>query len=190
MSFGKGVLVFLAVVVVAALALGGCAYSGYKSVIRMDESVKGAWADVEVVLQRRFDLIGNLVETVKGYATHEQELLQGIADVRKSYVGAGSTAEKAKAATAMEGYLSRLLVISENYPQLRASENFHALQVELEGSENRIAEKRRRYNDAVRVLNSYIRAWPGSMYAGWAGAGKAEYFEAGEEAQAAPKVKF
>ena len=190
MSAGKAILIFLGVLVFVALILGGCAYSGYKHVIGLDESVKNTWADVEVVLQRRFDLIGNLVETVKGYAAHEKELLQGIADVRKSYVGAGTTADKAKAATAMEGYLSRLLVISENYPQLRASENFHALQVELEGSENRIAEKRRRYNDAVNQLNAYIRAWPGSMYAGWTGAQKAEYFKAGEQAQEAPKVKF
>jgi LemA protein len=172
------------------VCIGGCGYSGYRKTIRLDADVQGAWADVEVVLKRRFDLIPNIVETVKGYAKHEKELLQGIADVRKSYFNAGSRAEKAKAAGAMEGMLSRLLVLRETYPDLKANQNFRALQVELEGTENRIAEKRKAYNSAVRALNGYIRAWPGSMYAGWTGVEKAEYFEAGEEAQETPKVEF
>jgi len=190
MSAGKAILIFLVVLIVIALGIGGCAYSGYKRTIALDESVKSAWADIDVVLKRRFDLIPNVVETVKGYAKHEQQLLQGIADVRKTYFSANTTAEKAQAATTLDGMLSRLLVLRETYPELKANENFRALQIELEGTENRIAEKRKRYNDAVRDLNSYIRAFPGSMYAGWSGVRKAEYFEAGEGAQEVPKVKF
>jgi LemA protein len=190
MSAGKIVLVFFGILVVAAAVVGGCGYGGYKHTITLDEAVKSHWADVEVVLQRRFDLIPNVVETVKGYASHEKEVLQGIADVRKSYVGAGPIADKAKAAGELEGYLSRLLVISENYPQLRASENFHALQVELEGTENRIKEKRLSYNAAVKELNAYIRAFPGSLYAKWADVKPGAYFEAGAGAKEAPKVKF
>ena len=190
MSAGKMVVIFFVVLGIAALAVGGCAYGGYRHTIALDEAVKSNWADVEVVLQRRFDLIPNVVETVKGYATHEKEVLQGIADVRKSYTGAATVADKAKAAGELDGYLARLLVISENYPQLRASENFHALQVELEGSENRIKEKRLGYNAAVKGLNSYIRAFPGSTYAKWAGVQPGVYFEAGAGAKEAPKVKF
>ncbi len=190
MSASKVILISLAVLLLGVLIAGGCAYGGYKSVIGQDESVQSAWADVEVVLKRRFDLIPNIVETVKGYATHEKDLFQGIADVRKSYFGAGTRAQKAKAAGALEGMLSRLLVLRETYPDLKANQNFRALQVELEGSENRIAEKRNRYNGAVKALNSNIRAFPGSLYAGWLGVEKAEYFEAGEAAKEAPKVKF
>ena len=145
MTAGKAILIFLAVVVVIGLGLGGCAYSGYRQTITLDESVKSSWADVEVVLKRRFDLIPNVVETVKGYAKHEQQLLQGIADVRKSYFNATTTAEKAQAAGTLDGMLSRLLVLRETYPELKANENFRALQIELEGTENRIAEKRNRY---------------------------------------------
>lgn len=190
MTAGKAILLFLVVVIVVAIGLGGCAYGGYRRTIALDESVKSSWSDVDVVLKRRFDLIPNVVETVKGYAKHEQQLLQGIADVRKSYFNASTTAEKAQAAGALEGMLSRLLVLRETYPELKANENFRALQIELEGTENRIAEKRKRYNDAVKSLNSYIRAFPGSTYARWAGVQKAEYFQAGEAAQEAPKVAF
>jgi LemA protein len=190
MSASKVLLIVLVVLLGGALLVGGCAYSGYKSTARLDEQVHGAWADVEVVLKRRFDLIPNIVETVKGYATHEKELFQGIADVRKSYFSANSMSEKAKAAGALEGMLSRLLVLRETYPDLKANENFRALQIELEGTENRIAEMRKRYNGAVKTLNAHVRVFPGSLYAGWVGAQKAEYFEAGEAAQEAPKVSF
>ncbi|MFH1419956.1 MAG: LemA family protein [Planctomycetota bacterium] len=190
MSASKVILIFLGVVVLIGLGIGGCAFSGYKATIRYDEEVQQSWADVEVVLKRRFDLIPNIVETVKGYAKHETELLQGIADVRKSYFGADTRAEKAKAAGALEGMLSRLLVLRESYPDLKANQNFRALQIELEGTENRIAEKRKRYNAAVKMLNSHIRVFPGTMYASWTGVQKAEYFEAGEAAQETPKVKF
>lgn len=190
MSAAKVVLIIFVLLIVVGLGLGGCAYSGYKRTIQLDESTKSAWADVEVVLKRRFDLIPNVVETVKGYAKHEQSLLQGIADVRKSYFAANTVAEKAQAAGALDGMLSRLLVLRETYPELKANENFRTLQVELEGTENRIAEKRRRYNEAVKTLNAYIRAFPGSMYARWTGVEKAEYFEAGEGEKEVPQVKF
>ena len=190
MNATKAILLFLVVLIGGGLLVGGCAFSGYKSTITMDEVVNKSWADVEVVLKRRFDLIPNVVETVKGYASHEKELLQGIADARKAYTGAANAGDRMKANNALDGFLSRLLVIQERYPELKANENFRALQVELEGTENRIAEMRKRYNDAARQLNSYIRAVPGSIYASWAGVEKADYFEAGEEAKEAPKVTF
>lgn len=190
MSAGKAILMFFGVILLGALLAGGCAYGGYKHTIGLDEGVKSSWADVEVVLKRRFDLIPNVVETVKGYAKHEQELFQGIANVRQSYFTASTPADKAKAATGLEGALSRLLVLQEKYPELKANESFRTLQVELEGTENRIAEKRKRYNDHVRDLNAYVRAFPGSIYAGWSGVKSAEYFEAGEAAKETPKVKF
>lgn len=189
-SMAKMFLLFLVVVVGGAVLVGGCAYSGYKKTITLEEGVKSSWADVEVVLKRRFDLIPNIVETVKGYASHEKELLQGIADARKAYTGAATAGDKMKASNALDGFLGRLLVIQERYPELKASDNFRALQVELEGTENRIAEMRKKYNERARQLNSYIRAFPGSLYAGWSGAKSADYFEAGEAANEAPVVAF
>jgi len=181
---------FFVALFVGAILVGGCGYSGYRRTISMDEGVKSAWADVEVVLKRRFDLIPNIVETVKGYAKQEKDLLQGIANARANYTGAASVAEKAKASSQLEGFLSRLLVIQERYPELKSNQNFRDLQVTLEGTENRIGEMRKRYNDAAKSLNEYIRALPGSMYAGWFSVKPAEYFQAGEEAKEAPKVKF
>ena len=186
----KGLGLLLALLIGGAVLAGGCAFSGYRNTIALDERVKSSWGDVEVVLKRRFDLIPNLVETVKGYAKHEKELLQGIADARKAYTGAATVGEKAQAASQLDGFLSRLLVIQERYPELKANENFRSLQVTLEGTENRIGEMRKRYNDSVNDLNSYIRAFPGKFYASWAGVKPATYFEAGEAAKEAPKVTF
>lgn len=190
MNAMKLIGVAVVVLVIGAVLLGGCAYTGYRQTISMDENVKKAWADIEVVLKRRFDLIPNLEQTVKGYAKHEKDLFQGIADARKSYTGAATPADKLKADASLGSALSRLLVIQERYPELKANENFRSLQVELEGSENRIAEMRKRYGDAVRALNAHIRPFPGSLYASWAGVKPAEYFEAGEQAKDAPKVNF
>jgi len=190
MNAMKVIMGFFVVLFLGALLIGGCAYGGYKHTITLDENVKKAWSDVEVVLKRRFDLIPNIEETVKGYARHEKDLLQGIADVRKSYTSAATPADKLRADASLGSVLSRLLVIQERYPELKANENFRALQVELEGSENRIAEMRKRYGDSVRALNAYIRAFPGSLYAGWANVKPAEYFEAGEAAKEAPRVNF
>jgi LemA protein len=171
---------------------GGCMfYASYKTAISLDESVKKTWADVEVVLKRRYDLIPNIVETVKGYAKHESQTLQSVIAARNQGVGAASPAEAAKASTALTGAMRSLInVVNERYPELKANENFRALQIELEGTENRVAEMRRRYNDGVRQLNTHIRGPIGSIAAGWAGVEKAEYFEADEAAQETPKVDF
>lgn len=190
MSALKGIMIFVLVVVVGAVLAGGCAYGGYKKTIAMDESVKSSWGDIDVQLKRRFDLIPNIVSTVKGYATHEKELFEHIADARSAYTGATSVNDKAQAASRLESALSRLLVIQEKYPDLKANENFRSLQVTLEGTENRISEMRKRYNDNVRELNAYIRAFPGSLYASWSGVKPATYFEAGEASREAPKVQF
>lgn len=183
-------LAFFVVLLVFALIIGGCAYSGYNKAIRLDENVGNKWAQVENVLQRRFDLIPNLVETVKGYASHEKEIFTDIAESRTKYFQAGGRAEKVAAANGFERALSRLLFLQERYPELKAQANFLDLQAQLEGTENRIAVERMRYNDAVRDLNAYRRSLLGRVFAGWAGVGPAEYFEVSEEAKQAPKVDF
>ena len=141
-------------------------------------------------MRRRYDLIPNLVETVKGYAAHEEEIFKAVAESRTKYFSAGSREEKLDAAAGVERALSRLLLLRETYPELKAQANFLALQDELAGTENRIAVERKRYNDAVRELNTFCRSLLGRIYAGWAGIEPAKYFEAPEEAQAAPRVDF
>ena len=183
-------LAFIAVLVLFALIVGGCAYSGYHKAVRYDESVDAAWAQVENVLQRRYDLIPRLVETVKGYAQHEQKLFTEIAEARTKYFQAGTRGEKVQAANGLEGLLSRLLVLREAYPELKAQEGFLKFQDELAGTENRIAVERMRYNEAVRALNTFRRGILGRVYCGWAEVEAAEYFEAPKEAQQAPEVKF
>lgn len=191
MNLSKIILVFLAVVVLAGLIAGGCALSGYNRAIALDEGVKNAWAQVENQLQRRYDLIPNAVEAVKGYAKHEKELFEKIASTRQAYFQPSATAaEKIRAANAMEGLLSRLLVLRETYPELKANEGFLKFQDQLEGTENRLSVERKRYNDAVRDLNGYIRGMPGRFFAGLAGVSTAEYFESAEGAKDAPKVSF
>jgi len=177
-----GVLVLIGVLIVV---------SGYNKAVGLDEAVQARWAQVDTVLVRRFNLIPNLVETVKGYAAHEKELFKHIADTRTKYFQPGaSVAQKAQAASELQGALSRLLLLSEAYPQLKANENFLKLQDQLEGTENRIAVERKRYNDAVRTLNTYARTIFGRFVCGLADVEKAEYFEAAEEQKAPPKVKF
>ncbi len=188
-KIGTGVIVLI---VLAALLLGGffVVWGGYNKAIRLDEAVQERWAQVETVLVRRFDLIPNLIETVKGYATHEKELFEHIADVRTKYFQAGSIGEKAKNASQLQGFLSRLLLLREQYPQLKANQNFLKLQDQLEGTENRIAVERKRYTEAVRAVNTYARSFFGRSFCSMAGVGKAEYFEATEQQKAPPKVKF
>jgi len=189
----KGCLIVLgivAAVVVLALIVIGVVKKGYDTAVSKSEAVKGAWAQIDTQLQRRYDLIPNLVETVKGYAKHEQELFTHLADARKAYFAAGSVGEKAKAATRMESAISRLLLLTENYPELKASENFMKLHDSLEGTENRIAVARTRYNDAVKDLNTYVRTFFGRFFAALARVEKGEYFEIGEKAKEAPKVEF
>jgi LemA protein len=189
-SVATVLLVVLIVIVALALVGGGCAISGYNKAIRYEETVSEKWAQVENVLQRRFDLIPNVVETVKGYAAHEKGIFTDIAEARTKYFNAGSASEKAAAATGFERALSRLLMLKETYPQLKADQSFLALQAQLEGTENRISVERKRYNEAVKALNTYHRSFFGRMFCGWAGVESAEYFEAPEEAQAVPKVDF
>ena len=164
--------------------------SGYDNVIAMDENVKGSWAQVENQLKRRYDLIPNLVETVKGYAGHEKELFENIANARTQYFQAKSPKGKIQASNRLEGFLSRLLVLREAYPQLKANESFLKLQDSLEGTENRIAVERKRYNEAVQLLNTYIRTFFGRFFATLAGVSSAEYYEIPEAEKEAPKVKF
>jgi LemA protein len=163
---------------------------GYDNVVAMDENVKGKWAQVENQLKRRYDLIPNLVETVKGYASHEKELFENIAEARTKYFQAGSVKGKVAAANKLEGFLSRLLVLRETYPDLKANQSFLKLQDSLEGTENRIAVERKRYNDAVQMLNTYIRTFFGRFFATFAGVSNAEYYEIPEAEKEAPKVKF
>ena len=191
MNFAKIIAVVLVLVLVGGLLMGGCVYSGYKKAIRLDENVQAAWAQVDNVLQRRFDLIPNLVETVKGVAKQETDLFQGVAKARSGYRSAKTTAEKAKAASMLEAALSRQInIVVERYPEMKSNESFLKLQDSLEGSENRLAVERKRYNEAVRMLNVFCRGPLGRLYASLAGVEKAEYFKTDEAARETPKVDF
>lgn len=165
-------------------------WGGYNKAVRFDEAVQGNWAQVENQLTRRFDLIPNLINTVKGYAKHEKELFENIADAKTKYFQAKGIPAKAKAATQVEGFLSRLMLLQESFPILKANENFLKFQDQLEGTENRIAVERMRYNEAVRRLNTYNRSFFGRFFCSMTGVGPAEYFEVPEEKKAVPKVEF
>ena len=181
------IVIFLVVIVlIPFLYLKGT----YNSLVTMDESVKGAWAQVENQLQRRYDLIPNLVETVKGYATHEREVFVQVTEARSKVGGASSIPGKIEANNQLSAALSRLLVVVERYPELKANTNFIRLQDELAGTENRIAVERRRYNEAVRAYNIKIRRFPTNLIAGMFGFEKAAFFEVPQERQEAPQVKF
>jgi len=190
MSIGKILGVFLLVLIGGAVLLGGCVYSGYNQAIGLDEAVKNSWAEVDNQLQRRFELIPNIVETVKGIAAQEKDIYLGVAEARKSYFQSDTVREKAQAANAFESALSRLLVLQEKYPDLKSNESFLKLQDTLEGTENRLTVARQRYNETVRSLNTFSRKLLGRLYASLAGVEKAEYFETSEEAKTAPKVSF
>jgi LemA protein len=186
----KAVLIVLGVIVVFA---GGAIMYGvgeYNKTVAMDEQVKSQWAQVENQLKRRYDLIPNLVEVVKGYATHEKELFEHIADARTKYFQAPTTKDKIAASGQLEGVLSRLLVLQETYPQLKANESFLKLHDDLAGTENRIAVERMRYNDTVKVLNTYRRSVFGKFFASLAGVNEAQYYEVPQAEKEAPKVKF
>src|SRR3989338_2819206 len=164
--------------------------SGYNNVVSMDENVKGKWAQVENQLKRRYDLIPNLVETVKGYAAHERELFEHIADARTKYFQATTVKDKIDTSNQLEGVLSRLLLLQERYPELKANESFLKLQDSLEGTENRISVERKRYNEAVQMLNTYIRTFFGRFFAALAGVSSAEYYEIPEAEKEMPQVRF
>lgn len=189
----KGCLIGIVIGLVALVlvfSVFGSFISMRNRIVSMDEDINGKWAQVDNALQRRTDLIPNLVATVKGYAAHETKIFTDIADARSRLMGAGSQSEKATAAGEFEGALSRLLVVVENYPQLKADQNFLRLQDELSGTENRLSVERMRYNESVQSYNSYIRRFPTSIVAGIMNAEKRTYFEIPKEARETPKVDF
>ncbi|MFC1764748.1 LemA family protein [Planctomycetota bacterium] len=187
--------VILVVVLVVLLFAGFIAFrwyiAGHDKAVRMDEGTKKAWSDVDAQLQRRLELIPNLVATVKGYATHEKELFENIAKSREKYFQSKEPADKMQASNQLSGFLSRLLVLQERYPDLKANQGFQDLQIQLEGTENRIAVARTRYNESARTLNSFARSFFGSFFCRKAGIETAEYFEATEQAKTeVPEVAF
>ncbi len=183
-------LIVLAVVVVIIFLLFSSIKGTYNSLVTMDENVNEAWSQVENVLQRRYDLIPNLVETVKGYASHEREVLTEVTKARASVGQANTRSEQIESNNQLSSALSRLLVVVERYPDLKANQNFIRLQDELAGTENRIAVERRRYNEQVRNYNQKVRQFPTNIIAGMFGFEKRPYFEAPDAAQEAPKVDF
>jgi LemA protein len=190
---GKGLIAVIVIIVllVFVLVLFGQYVSVKNTLVTKNEAVKSAWSQVDVVLQRRADLIPNLVEAVKGYAQQEQTVFGDIAKARSALLSAGNPQAKIAANGQLDGAISRLLLIVENYPQLKSNENFLRLQDELAGTENRIAVERKRYNDTLQDYNTYIQQFPNSIFAGWAGFKPNEaYFTASEGARQVPKVNF
>ncbi len=201
MSKGNKIgLICLIVFVVLVIVIYASVKNMYNTFVKLDEGVKEKWSQVQNVYQRRYDLIPNLVETVKGYASHERETFQAVTEARARVGGVinlkaedltpENLARFQEAQAGLAGALQRLLVLRENYPELKANQNFIRLQDELAGTENRIAVERRRFNEAVRKYNSTIRRFPQIIFAGIFGFEKKGYFEAEGEAQKAPQVKF
>ncbi len=186
----KTTLIVVGVVLLAIFIPFSYLKGTYNSLVRMDEGIKGAWAQVENQLQRRYDLIPNYVETVKGYAKHEKEVLLKVTQARSKVAGAGAISEKIAANNQLSSALARLLVVVERYPDLKANANFIRLQDELAGTENRISVERRRFNEAVKIYNTKIRSFPTNFIGGMFGFEKAAFFEVPKEKQEVPKVKF
>ena len=184
----------LIIVLVVALILVVAFYSffagNYNKFVKMDVAIKAAWAQVENQLQRRYDLIPNLVETVKGYAKQEKDVLVEVTNARAKVGGAGTIPDKIAANNQLSGALSRLLLVVEKYPDLKSNQNFLKLQDELAGTENRIAVERMRYNETVQVYNEAIKSFPANLLASMYGFKEAAFFKVDEVAKAAPKVKF
>jgi len=191
---GKALIAVIVVVViigVLVLSVFGSYVNTRNTLVTKNEAVKSAWSQVDIVLQRRADLIPNLVETVKGYAQQEQTVFGDIAKARSALLSAGNPQQKIAANNQLDGALSRLLLIVENYPQLKSNENFLRLQDELAGTENRIAVERKRYNDTLQDYNTYVQHFPNNIFAGWAGfKANDAYFQASEGSRAVPKVNF
>jgi LemA protein len=186
-----GLAVLLALLILAAFLVGGMYVGRRNEMVRLSEQIKSNWAQVDVVLQRRADLIPNLVETVKGFAAHEETVFGDIAKARSALLGARTPEDKMAANGQLDGAIGRLLLVVENYPQLKSNENFLRLQDELAGTENRIAVERKRYNDSLQAYNTYINLFPNNIFAGWAGFQRNNaYFQASESAREAPKVQF
>jgi LemA protein len=186
----KTILIVIGILVLIVLIPFFYLKGTYNSLVRMDEEVKAAWAQVENQLQRRYDLIPNYVETVKGYAAHEKEVFLRVTEARSKVSGAANIQDKIQANNALSSALARLLVVVERYPELKANTNFIRLQDELAGTENRIAVERRRYNETVKTYNITIRRFPTNLLAGMFGFEKAAFFEVPDERQEAPKVQF
>jgi len=187
----KILLVIVGLLVLVTLIIGGSYVGSRNEMVRKNEAIKQAWAQVDVVLQRRADLIPNLVATVKGYAAQEVKVFGDVANARAALLNARSPADKIAANGQLDGALGRLLAIVENYPNLKSNQNFLALQDELAGTENRIAVERRRYNEAIQDYNTFIGLFPNSIFARWAGYQRNnDYFAASEAARQAPKVDF
>ena len=186
----KSWIVIIVLVLIALVAVGQ--YVGVRNtLVTKNEAVKASWSQVDIVLQRRADLIPNLVETVKGYAQQEQTVFGDIAKARSALLSAGTPSDKIAANRQLDGALGRLLLIVENYPQLKSNENFLRLQDELAGTENRIAVERKRYNDTLQDYNTYVQKFPNNIYAGWAGFKPNEaYFAATAASREVPKVNF
>jgi LemA protein len=187
---GKMVLIIAAILLLVMVVVGLSAVGTYNRLVTEQEQVRNAWGQVDAVLQRRYDLIPNLVNTVKGFAQQEQQILTEVTRLRSQWGEARGTAERAEAASGLEGALGRLMVVVENYPQLRSNQNSLALQDELAGTENRIAVERRRFNDSVRQYNTSLRRFPANLVAGLFGFNEHPYFEAGAIAREAPPVQF
>ena len=187
----KAGLIILVIVLVLALIFGSSFIGRRNQMAVKREAVNAAWSQVDVVLQRRADLIPNLVETVKGFAQHEEQVFGEIARARSALIGAQTPADKIAANSQVTSALNRLLAISENYPQLKSNENFLRLQDELAGTENRIAVERKRYNDSVQDYNTFIALFPNSLVASFSGFTRNDaYFKADEGSRTAPKVNF
>ena len=187
----KILLVVVGLLLLCGFIVGGSYVSSKNQMVAMNEAIKSDWSEVDVVLQRRSDLIPNLVETVKGYAAQEQTVYDDIAKARAAMAGAHTPTDRIAANGQLDSALSRLLVVVENYPQLKSNENFLKLQDELAGTENRIAVERKRYNDAIQSYNTFIGQFPNSFFAGWAGFHRNDaYFQASEASREVPKVAF
>lgn len=174
--------------VVAVVALWG--FSSYNGFVSLNEKINGQWAQVESQYQRRLDLIPNLVSSVQGAMKQEQKVFGDLSEARTRYAGATSVNDKAAAATQVEGALSRLLVVMENYPQLKSSEAVQTLMSQLEGTENRVSVERQRFNDAVRIYDTKVKTVPSALIAKLFGFEARNYFEAAQGAEVAPKVNL
>lgn len=186
----RGGLIAVVVVALLLLMVGGCLVGNYNKLVSQREGVSQAWAQVDNQLQRRASLIGNLVETVKGTATQEQTVFGEIADARAKMAGARTTEQSIAAGQQMDTAIGRLLVVVENYPQLKSNDAFVQLMDELAGTENRLATERQRYNQLVQAYNVIVKRFPGMLYAGLFGFKEQPYYQVPEAARATPKVDF
>ena len=182
----KSTIIILAIVAIVIIMI----ISSYNGIVAKSEEVDNKFSAIDTQLQRRADLIPNLVNTVKGYASHEQEVINSVTEARAKLAGANTVSEKAEADGELTNALNRLMVVVENYPDLKSSQNFIQLSDELAGTENRIATARRDYNEAVKAYNLKIKKFPTNIMAGMFGYEKAEYFEASEQSQEVPNVSF